>query len=273
MVTTITVNNQRNAGGRSSGKAQTGGQPQETKGDKKIIGELKKLGNFFKKESRTSASGIFGAGGLLKGAGGLLALGALGLLGAASATGSTDPRATAERTQETSFEKALIDGQESVVEVDRKTGDIVRILTKQEAIDQNILDSKGNIVREIDVSNRLWDESTKGLASYKDSVIINTENINEIAGLTEIQKQLFREINEQLKEQLNQARKEKFEAEFGAGVTPGDVLGLGLGPISGETYRGELSKELTSGAKDNVERIIFENLPTLNPANFINLRR
>jgi len=143
----ITVNNSRN-----SGNLQTGLIAEDTILLKKIHNELKKMNRQNTVASRKSESG-FGAGAttsylstLLKGSGSLLGVFG-GLLGLGGMEGSTNSAATGSANQPVSYLRFRegADGENQYAQIDRKTGDVLRVLTEEEAERMGILDNLGNI--------------------------------------------------------------------------------------------------------------------------------
>jgi hypothetical protein len=152
----ITVNNSRN-----SGSIDSGGQAEDTKLLKQILAQLKEMNKQSMVAGRKASSGIgtlggAAGGGLLSGGftkslPGLIAaaIGAVGYLAGVSGGGdsSFNPNVAKDEFGQTtsSFAQVSAGGQDFIFELDKKTGDVLNVLTMEEAERQYIVDSLGNI--------------------------------------------------------------------------------------------------------------------------------
>jgi len=59
------------------------------------------------------------------------------------------------------FQKAVIDGEDKVIEVNERTGEIVNILTMREARERGILDANDEVYANVLASKGKWAENIK----------------------------------------------------------------------------------------------------------------
>jgi hypothetical protein len=169
---------------------------------KGLSGILTKLGKLEMSglSSVTSSVGILSK--LLGGGGSLAALG-IGGIAALGGLNGDQPGVnvrygtTGLLPGENYYEKVQLEGEDHIVEI-KKTVDgqekINRILTMDEARQEGITNEKNSILKELTVENSLFDNITKNLASSRDAVIINTENLSDITASTEAEKILMQDI-------------------------------------------------------------------------------
>ena len=179
----ITVNNSRN-----SGDIDSGGQSEDTKVLKQILAVLKEQNKQTMVAGRKAESG-FGEGLLTGGTGGILrklltggGLGAGGLAGLLALM-TTMPGDTNQNVP-TDFTKryAKIETEDGVqyAEMDKKTGAITDILTRQEAEELKILDELGDI-KWNKASEKLIQKSIlANLDMSRDAYVVSNDLLSEI---------------------------------------------------------------------------------------------
>jgi hypothetical protein len=183
---------------------------------KDMLKEIKGLSGILTKHGKLEMSGLssvrsslgiltklLGAGGILSkllGAGGSLAAlitGIIPLFKGDQPGINVRYGTTGSLPGENYYEKVQLEGDDHIVEI-KKTVDgqekINRILTMDEARQEGITNKKNRILEELTVENSLFDNITKNLASSRDAVIINTENLSDITASTEAEKILMQDI-------------------------------------------------------------------------------
>ena len=69
-----------------------------------------------------------------------------------------------------SYEEIMVDGEKQIARVSTATGEILEVLTLQEAIDQGILNEKGKIKDSLVIANEAWDEMVKDFPKQREYV-------------------------------------------------------------------------------------------------------
>lgn len=201
-----------------------------------ILDVLKDIRNELSKNTKLQQTGFIngfggmGGGaiaGLLRGLGGsALGLAAVAplLIGAQSGPGNVKDGKVIGYEQGTDPNT----GKQMYFEIDQKTGEILRVLTEQQARDEGILDDKKQIHNTLKNQNKKWDEITKGMASYKDSVMLTLNNVEQIEKLAANNANLWVIINNALAAQaaslgVSKRKTDKYRTQY---VAPdGTVVG------------------------------------------------
>jgi hypothetical protein len=185
----IQVNNSRNSGNVSGGGEDV---------QREILSELKKMNDMGKKQSSMSASGLLKTGGIL---GGLMGA-ALTIPGAVGGAADSFQYGT-NAQKDFGYSKVMTeDGQTQVAKINQTNGEIVDLLTMQEAVEQGILNDKFDIKEKHKVVSTKWDQNIKGLESSKDAILLSNEQLEKIADLETEEKLIQKDINEQKKKKL-----------------------------------------------------------------------
>jgi len=130
------------------------------------------------------------------------------------------------------------DGEEVFIKTNAKTGEVLEILTKEEAERRGILDNLGNIKKSLDFENSVYDELTKNLPHKRDMLILGNETSSKINDLKSAQLKLHEEVNRLMKMEAEQiARRLGVNASF-------EGLEAGHGPVTGTAYADILKKEM-----------------------------
>ena len=156
-------------------------QGSDTDGAKSIVKEIKGLSKLMGMQFKKEASGLGGTGILsraikaLPGSIGALA-GAAGWFGGLLSPGSEPLPGTV--ASDTSYEK-LVDkesGEITVVETNRKTGEILRHLTEEEAIREGILTKAGELKDKYDDEVSMFDKMNEQTETWKDSYFVDIDS-------------------------------------------------------------------------------------------------
>lgn len=224
----------------------------------KILDELKKLTQIQTKTSKLSMSGLLGTGGGILGLSKGL-LGALGGLGTLSGDTIQDPNFRAQSGIGKYYE-SIYDpktGERSILEIDAKNNEILRILTEEQAQKEGILDSTKKIKKDLDTNESYWDKITKDMPKWKESVILSNENLAIISNDINTEKLIQADINGLLTQKREILR--KHVASLG-----GDSVGYNESSIALEhnmSVRGDdpwLAARYGSTPQDDVARGIAE---------------
>lgn len=187
----ITVNNSRNEGSIGSG-----GSSEDTKILKQILAQLKEMNKQTMVADRKASSGFGGAAGTRGILSQLLSLVGVTAVGAAaSAVGSVGavlPGSTSlaqgRRNQGVSYTKYQgEDGQQMIAQIENKTGDILDLMTLEEAQRKGIVDEAGRI------AEWLVNQNTEAK-----SIFNQMERVGDIYMATEEQLQFIKENNEDI---------------------------------------------------------------------------
>jgi len=182
----IQINNSKNSGNISS---SDGSDIQ-----REILSELKKMNELNKKTSSMSASGLLGTAGKLGGIIGGVA-GAASLLPGAIGGAIESYQSGFQSQQDYGYSKVQTeDGENKVAKINQKNGEIVDLLTMQEAAEQGILDDKMDILNKHKVVSSAWDDHIIGLASNKDAIMLSNEKLLEIADLEDKESKIQSDI-------------------------------------------------------------------------------
>lgn len=205
---TGTLEVSRDALGEGSGDANT---------SQEILDVLKDIRNEMAKNTKLQQTGfINGLGGL--GSGGISRL--LGGLGstAALAIGGSLALSGDQRSGQTQlgYDKGINSKNENIYfEIDNKTGELLDVLTEQEAIDKGILDEKGKIRELLKTQHPIWKKTTEQMGRYKDSIVFTTENVDKITALTSeevaVRKSIINALSEQYKKISGKTFKQRYD--------------------------------------------------------------
>jgi len=150
---------------------------------KDILKALQEQNRETKQTRKLSQSGLLsgvGAGALAKvgGVGGAALGGALAGFDASS-SGDFINNARKLRGEDSSiFEQVTTaSGEEFVLEINDKNQEVLRVLTRREAIEQGILDKTGKLQHKYETSNSTWDQINKDSAKIGDKVILAKSDI------------------------------------------------------------------------------------------------
>jgi hypothetical protein len=214
----ITVNNSRN-----SGDIDSGGQSEDTKVLKQILGQLKEMNKQTMVASRKASSFGGGAAG-----GGLAALlggskataGIMALLagGAGAFTNAVMPGAfgfgVGKEDKFSKFAKTKSEtGEESIIKINRFTGDIEEVLSMEEAERRNIVDKLGKIDSVLALQEDEEQGIFKDLEKIGDSYAISNVVLRDIKILLKDQKTVDKEILELKKRERTAQKKITEEKE------------------------------------------------------------
>lgn len=198
---------------------QVVGQSRETENLlKSILEEMRAMNTNQMTESRKKESGFFGdaAGGLglksmLSTAGGAL----IGLLGGGFMAANNEAF-TAGGPQQFpfTFEKAITpEGKDVVIKVDKKTGEILEILTEREAKEKGILDETGKMTKKFGKMNREAQNIYDTLAKSRDKYLLTDEFMNvmnvEQAKQVQIDKEITR-LKQKIAENLAREARDRY---------------------------------------------------------------
>ena len=209
---------------RNSGNIK--GSSKDTKYLGGIFDELKKMSKGLINSSKLSRAGL--GGGLLKGGVGTTA--SIAAIVAAAAAGlnemfkSENPKTDGGSNisgpvggasnalagilaGHKDYKKVIMDGKEVVVQWDEKNKEIVRVLTKQQAIDEKILDRTGKLKTRYQEYYTSIDELSSKLKKIRDNTIISKNKSDTIVELNDEEIKLRNELNEAIQEQINSVKK------------------------------------------------------------------
>lgn len=239
--------------------------------DKAILRELKEIRKSLnKKDNGSGGTSSFGAiGGLLRGgvktataaaASAFLLGGAVNLNqeygGPSDGTVNPYSRVTdafgntvgGEFNGGVSYEKAVIEGKDVVLKTNAKTGEILEILTRQEAEQQGILLVSGQLKNKYKELNSAFDEIAKNYESSQGSVVLTNSDLDDIqkstseaASLNKTYVELLKERNRLIQQDI--ANSGGSLVRGGGGTTPiaagnvGTVIDTGIQVISELIYR------------------------------------
>lgn len=212
---------------------------------REIRDSLKGLGKAAQKQGSLGMSGLGGALSFARGPGAVLAslLGA-GVAGFSGAYGMPFnigaeklPNQGTFSSQYADYSKAMIGDEQVLIKTNAMTGDILDILTMQEAKDKEILDEKGNIKEMLNYQGSVFDHITKTLPAYKDAVMFSTDQMAKVADALAKEAAVRGEINSLLLEQRRRLAK-----SLGSNASF-EGMRAGYGPITGDTYAIILEKE------------------------------
>jgi hypothetical protein len=205
---TVTINTGRIEG--DIGGKESGGSNQVLQ---KILETLKAGNAEFMKKVKKEESGLLSSvagGGALSGLlkGGPLGLGALGV-----ALGPLIKQFDKNLTGTGYLEQQGGDGSRNFVQIENRTGEIVDILTEQEAENAFILDEQGEIKKQYQLSGKALQMANKNLKMY-DGVVLNTlEELESVENISKDVSDVYRKIlstkkailkaNEKILENLN----------------------------------------------------------------------
>jgi hypothetical protein len=208
----ITINNERSEGDP---------EQSDNRINKEMLKELKNISTFLGNLLKNNT--LQGAGLLGSAASGAGALGLGSIAGSVAGLGALFTGASASSTMPTAgYEKVMVEGEEKYALVNNATGEILDILTEQQAIDKGILDEKGNIKESMKVMSVKWDESTKDMAHYKDQLILSVEQLKTLSSLEAQQNKLQEDINDALRARLRRLSKNGGSAsDYPSSGTPG----------------------------------------------------
>jgi len=132
------------------------------------------------------------------------------------------------------YEKAFVGDEEVVLDIDRKTGEILEVLTIQEAKQKGILDDLGNLEDKYKTNLSIFDKATENLEKYRDSVELTAENYANIQTNTEAERKLQLEIGKLLIKKRDMLADEVGEEGSRIRLATGSGISLGAGTgISG----------------------------------------
>lgn len=123
------------------------------------------------------------------------------------------------------------EGEEYIAKINEKTGDIVDLLTEEEAVQQGILNEQYNIRDEQKVVSEIWDEKKKLLSTTKDWVILS----NEIWSETTVAQQEYRDALKEAARLLIEERKLEIEQAKTTGRYSVDPSGGYSDLVSGQS--------------------------------------
>ncbi len=129
------------------------------------------------------------------------------------------------------FEKVRIDGENYVIEINEKTGEILNVLTEEAAVKAGILDINKKIKMELQTENSIFDNMTSNLESTRDALVLTGKDVDSIAVKTDAEKKLRQEIIELLAAQRDRLATQEARAAI---LTSDSILNLGKGPITAE---------------------------------------
>lgn len=181
----ITVNTSR-----TDGEVETGASSEETRILKQILLELKTQNRQSLVANRKAESGfggkggVGGAGGLLRLLGGLSTVGAGGIMGGAAGAGHIlDSLFPNLKNPTTTHNFAKVQGEtggEQIAKMDSITGEIVDILTIEEAERMGILDKLGNVKESVENHNVEQKSILGTLEKSGDTYILTNTALNDI---------------------------------------------------------------------------------------------
>lgn len=185
---------------RNSGNISGGSSDDSIKILKEIRDELRKGGKEAKKSGKLGLSGSLGAASKLLGgsAAGLFGLGGAALSIPGSTTG---PVFEGDKSQR--YTQALIDGEDVILGVNRKTDEIEQILTQRQAAEQGIFDFEGNIQSNIALSDKKVSEIFKDYERQKGLISATNDELLLIATETLKQKKIDEDITKSKERQLS----------------------------------------------------------------------
>lgn len=220
-----------------------------------MLKELKNIGFSLKKMFSTGASGIasmFGAGA----AGGTTALAGGVLAGSTVAAANEFSKWNfGQSGAQYGYEEAMIEGEEKVLKINQQTGEIIDVLTQQEARDQGILNEKDDIYENLKVSSAVYKENVKHLEHQKEKLIISADDLATISDLQGREKEIQREINDALTRKLKSLNgnapasgpSNSYSSEMGIGYNSAG-MGYSAAVQNGWTQEQERQKQ------DSIER-------------------
>ena len=215
-------------------RSGSGGGESGDGGIDKLTKVMKNFTGIFKKQSKLSLSGLGGGassgllrtlltslaaggeGAIIAGAGGAAGAGAAGgaggvAAGAAGAAGVTAGLGAVaaylslfnpQNPMLPNFEEVMIGTERKFLEFDRVTGDLVGVLSEEEAAQRNILDKQGKLDNHWTKYESEFDKMTQKLPKWKEAVILSAENQDLINVEGEKQLHIQRQITDATRRQL-----------------------------------------------------------------------
>lgn len=224
-----------------------------------VVAELKNISRILSNSARSVSDeakkgrsfpflGAVGAGGLASRASSLLTGAAGGLTAGASLL--------ALRGDEVSnqYERVRFgeNGEDMIAEIDTKTGEIVRLLTLQEAQQQGIVDEYGRWRAGVIHNNTLLDQIGSNLSKVKDTYILDVDTVNNISAENKRQLQLLKDLNKAIADQIQ---------SYG-----GEVSGKARSVFAGFTPN---TPYAPSTVQAPAEKIVRDQFPLLDPSFFL----
>jgi len=204
----VTINTSRVTG---NVKKSGGNNSKELKVLTSILKSMKQSTAIAVKSSKLSLSGLAGAAGIAGGIGSVLT--GIGVAIAGAVVGTQAAINEAGRTGGTTFngvsstgyfQKAVIDGEDKVIEVNERTGEIVNILTMREARERGILDANDEVYANVLASKGKWAENIKNLDVQGATLHLSLQQLIGLLDEEELAKRNMTEYN-----RLLQIRNEK----------------------------------------------------------------
>jgi len=241
----VTINVQR---------GESGGTPtsmsKSDKGSKDILKTLKNIGGTLTESKKLQMSGLLGMGsGAAAGVGAAVGVAALAHM---STQGTEELE---EQLKDmgiiNDFVEEFVDGERIVKEVNRKTEEVVDVMTKQEAIDRGIFDTKGKIKSKLATGVPLVDSMVKYFGGISNSVLKVFNSVKDVLDLYDKEKVIQQKIIDEEMKRLERLRAHN--------KTTGDIT-LGFSsPTQGytEAVEGLIARNVSTTYQENPWETIY----------------